>query len=1096
LWGSGGALAAADALRGTDPEAFIAEALQGMAQRAASVGPQRVVEAMDAAASLARDGRFVAAIRAAAVAPLRTVDGDRAGPTAGAEGAGGPREPPRGPELTHAVRALLPERPTAPPDNDRLTQLRGALESAANDAPTDAPRPSPVSLRRAKRMNYRTLVRRLASHIAPGADGLRNEHLVCMAHGPNGRAFVQALRDFTLAMLEHGVGAGSRAAALFGAARMALIPKRDGAWRPIGVVTTLRRLCCRVGLLCVAGSLVRWLLRAGQLGVRVESGVEALAAAAQAAFDRGDWALLIDRANAYGSIDHRVALVAAQATLPVLGAFFATLLSAALIVGGGDVLAWQGLFQGCPFAPLLFVLVMDGAMWAAHLAAGGLRAVLRARTTPVDSLAFLDDGMLSGRNPLALLQALADVDAATSWTGLRVRPSKCVAIAPAGAHPIDRATADAYAAAGSAAGATGIPIAAEGVAVRVVGSPVGTHEGRRAWAENAIHEVRTATEALLRRLDIWRSVALLRASRHFPVAVHLLRSLPPDVGAAAVAPLDAARDEYLARVLHLSLDRLRALPLYESIGLPLRCGGRDIRTAAAAAPAAAVAGSSSAHRVLAAVCGTEEALNSYLRPERYAHDGTPERDAYGPLTPGCRGEARCGMPTTDGCPRQCCLVCCRAARVGTTDACAACDDAAAAALADEPGAVASREWDALPSGHRNAWCHALTEGAAAAARSTEEARTVAILALRYRRPQRAAWCALATRRVRSLEGALRADSRWAELATLRANGDVIGQAFWTPAPMRAHEPLSDDTVRCRIADSLAVPVLEGARVTCAVAASGAPECLAVRSRSTSAAADPSVHARMCRHGGLTIWAHNLCLHAVANVARGYGFAVATEDRALFNAGSKARADVVVRAAGACARDLVMDVSRCDLVGAVLSDSDRGRSFASDALRRGGVAEVRAAGKRVKYALLWRDPGEVDFLPGTWDHVGGCSASLRDWVAVIAARAADVSGGHAVDIQHRIWAVIADANAVAVAWQYAVAAVRAERAEEPGEASAWRSRAPTCETVRQDVVRRCFLRPGASGASSASGDAVAAAARAAEARRAASGRPAPAALGAP
>ena len=994
---------AVDALLGPTATEFVAAAVEHAAVRAAA--PRRPRSAASLARGMLARNRVMTAITVMSKAPLSGPGWatEQADDVAFDDDLGVPAAAPDTTPLSDADKArlaerLLPQHGTTSPED--LAAIAAAVPHVH------------VSPRDLRRTNWRRLVRDALPYVAPGPDGLRNEHVSAMLFSPGGGTLRTALATFVAALLQHGFEAAPVAGGLLAAVRLTYIPKTDGEWRPLGVISTLRRLITRALVRVAVHGMAPWLLARGQLGVRVAAGCEVLARRVQAAHDRGVAFALIDRRNAYGSARPDAVRAAAVAAMPAVAMLLLWILGVTRVFGGGTVTHWQGLFQGCPLSALLFALVLEAAIDAILLADfDGCSARVALRRLGVDCAGFLDDGVLDAhgaaadRCPSAVLSA---ADAATDC-GLPAVLRAVTAVSQSGAavgvclNPLKSRIVTPFpsAAAAATAAAVGVRLSvlsdmdASQRSWLVVGVPVGGAAARRAHAARLVRRLLVATERLLARASVVDGLHLLRVSRGYPSLVHLQRSLPPDVAAPLCAPVDVLRDVYLARVLFLPCDELRALPLYAAVGLPQRCGGRGLRGAAACCADSSIGGALLAGRVERVIY--DEAASQQLLRRRYVHAGRPVRGALGPLTSGCRSEARCGMPVADGCAHAACCTCCVARDGVGCPSCAslAARELAAADAADfdcngrlpAPGSQAEAAL-LLPTATIASWADAAGLPFAAAG-------LVLRLAARYQRPQRAVTCARFVRDMRALVSRLGERSR--EVAVLRSAAGVIGRATWCTTPLATDVRLPDGPARVALCAMLDVPLLLGGDpvpLVCAPSRAGALSCRVADALGGPGAMcgprDIQRHWFACPHGGGVSARHRGIAHVNRDFQVEWGNVVQLESQLGFVAPEdhQRRLDVVVVGAADAQRHAAFDVT------------------VTSAPPCAGVpvAEQRARGKMAKYAPLLDDT--VRFTAMSFDTVGAVNHSAVVLLAFLAARAAETIGCNPVDLQQAAWVRIA------------------------------------------------------------------------------------------
>jgi len=272
-----------------------------------------------------------------------------------------------------------------------------------------------------RRTNWVKTLRMVKPFTAPGPDGLRPEHVRAMlTAGPGApRILADAVARYAAALENGALDAEATQIAL--AARIAFIPKRDGTQRPLGVVGLWRRIIARAAAVGTLVGILPWLIARGQFGAGAPAGVEALAALVQAALDRGEYAVLVDRAVAYSNMAPAAVVAAVQALLPDLAPLARTLMQAALVVGApGGPRLFAGLFMGCALSPLFFALTEEALLER-------VRALLGERR--IRTAGFLDDKVLLGATIAACRDAFLLMEGAAADGGQRTNRHKTLVLA-------------------------------------------------------------------------------------------------------------------------------------------------------------------------------------------------------------------------------------------------------------------------------------------------------------------------------------------------------------------------------------------------------------------------------------------------------------------------------------------------------------------------------------------------------------------------------------------------------------------------------------------------------------------------------------------
>ena len=391
-------------------------------------------------------------------------------------------------------------------------------------------------------------------------------------------------------------------AAAIGLSKLAPLRKAGGGVRPIAAPNILRRLVGRI-LTSSFKTRASELLAPHQFAIGESAGAELLAHTAKALIEADPSLVLVklDARNAFCTISRSECLAAFSEMLPELVPFVELFCNRTSQYAFWDATghchrlrATDGVDQGDPMAPLLFACGMRSRLRR-------LESQLRAAATDkgqqpssVTVLAFLDDVVAAVPAALAP-DVVGAASAHLAEIGLELRPDKTQAWSPATTCP--EGMEEQWCANGITV--VGVPVGealpegnlpAEGDNQRV-------DLGGADFASQQCEEVVARTATVLEKLADLPSAA----SPHLPAVqvaalllrtccvgkiTHLLRTTPP----ASVEPAAIKFDEAVLRCYETvaQLDPLTP-PQEAQCRLPLREGGRGLRSQAAAAPAAWVA---------------------------------------------------------------------------------------------------------------------------------------------------------------------------------------------------------------------------------------------------------------------------------------------------------------------------------------------------------------------------------------------------------------------------------------------------------------------------------------------------------------------------
>ena len=465
------------------------------------------------------------------------------------------------------------------------------------------PRASPASEERAPAVDQEDLLDEgtfkkvlKSSPVGSGAavGGCRFEHWKVVLGSPS--AFAALLGVCQRLARGHVPECAAKALAL---SKLTPLLKPGGGIRPIAAPSILRRL--------VGKALVRErkedlasALGKQQFAIGTTAGTEVLAHSARAlAEDDPDIVFLaLDAENAYCSVARATCLAELAALSPALvpcAELFSKRLSHYYFWDSKgkchQLTASDGVDQGDPLAPLLFACGIRPRLTE-------LERMLRERAgnmgLPPDKVrifAYLDDVLVAV--PAALAEhVLHDASSCFGGLGLKLRPDKTQAWSPRAACPVS--LRDQWRPNGITV--VGVPLGeplphgelpAEGDDRRVdLGSTSFEAERAKEVADRAralLAKIATLPEQASPHLPAVQSAGLLLRLCGVGKVTHLLRTIPPDSTANAALIFDEgvlASYETLA-----GLDPLTRQQRIQC-QLPLRCGGRGLRSQAATAPAA------------------------------------------------------------------------------------------------------------------------------------------------------------------------------------------------------------------------------------------------------------------------------------------------------------------------------------------------------------------------------------------------------------------------------------------------------------------------------------------------------------------------------
>ena len=388
-------------------------------------------------------------------------------------------------------------------------------------------------------------------------------------------------------------------AAALALSKLTALRKPAGGVRPIAAPSLLRRLAGRL-LVSTRKSELADALGRRQFAVGTAAGAEVLGHSVRALTENDpDLVLLcLDAANAYGTADRAACLDAVGRAAPELLAYaelFCRRTSRYLFWDGAgqchELSATSGVDQGDPLAPVLFASGLAPCLEALE---EDLRQLARDQgldPNRVKVLAYLDDVAVLSPPELAT-QVQAAAARALGTLGLELRPEKTQAFSKRSPCPL------------------GLEEQWREYGLTLVGVPLGEplpenglpaeNDERRLDLGSDDYATERCNEVVRRAAALLQLLADLpaKASPHLPAVqvaalllrlcgggkvTHLLRSTPPPLVREAARAYDAA-------VLKCYEDLAELDPLTDEqklrCGLPLRLGGRGLRSQEQLAPAA------------------------------------------------------------------------------------------------------------------------------------------------------------------------------------------------------------------------------------------------------------------------------------------------------------------------------------------------------------------------------------------------------------------------------------------------------------------------------------------------------------------------------
>lgn len=242
-------------------------------------------------------------------------------------------------------------------------------------------------------------------------------------------------------------------------ARLIMIPKPDGGYRPIRIVCAIQRVFG--GAICAAARrLLGNSLRPFQLGGAFKSGAEIMARYMDIAYAQGDTIIKVDISNAFNTVRHRPIFDGIVAMVPGIARYFRFQYGNRSIMRNneGEINAYTrtGVGQGDPCGPLYFEIGLHPALLRLSQLIQEIEADYYAPVTRQGSvMAYEDDTVLRGEPRIMFLLA-PQIAATFAAFGFEVKVEKSQ-ITGVGTEEMEGQPAD-FVVASSGLIALGIPI--------------------------------------------------------------------------------------------------------------------------------------------------------------------------------------------------------------------------------------------------------------------------------------------------------------------------------------------------------------------------------------------------------------------------------------------------------------------------------------------------------------------------------------------------------------------------------------------------------------------------------------------------------------
>ena len=375
---------------------------------------------------------------------------------------------------------------------------------------------------------------------------------------------------------------------LCGASLLAL-KKKTGCHRPIAVGEVLRRLVSK----CLANQTrdaATSILAPLQLGVGIKGGCEAIVHATSqlrsSPSHNQHWTLMLDFSNAFNSINREAMFVEFRRFLPGLSAWVESCYTQQplLLLGDNSIRSCCGVQQGDPLGPLGFALTL-------HPLVERIRAEVPSLTL---NTWYLDDGTLVGP-PGSLATALHIVESVGPSIGLHLNHGKSLLHVPGNCEVSENPLP------------SDIPISKDGFCL--LGCPIGPPSFCEEILQGRVSKIKETLKIVHDMGDSQLETAILRSCLALPKVTYVLRTCPPSHIVSATREFDMAIREALEGILGGPCPEWSWL----KPSLPSSRGGINLRSAAAHAPAAFIASTTSCKELVEGILGHSPSPSQHLQ---------------------------------------------------------------------------------------------------------------------------------------------------------------------------------------------------------------------------------------------------------------------------------------------------------------------------------------------------------------------------------------------------------------------------------------------------------------------------------------------------